>query len=156
MHIDPIRLPLSRGLAAPTLTDLLRVSGSPWPAALTASATVAIGFGLAVALTVAGHGLAVQVAGWLGVAVAIGPPPTALTVLGGLCVGTWLAAHVLHRQHASPLAQVGTGACYAYTVAGRRRMATGLVAAYLTAATLVLVVASATGAGGELAGLLAY
>jgi hypothetical protein len=156
MHIDPIRPPASRGLSLPAPTDLFRARPGEWPAALTASATVVIGFGLAVALIVAGHGLVAPLVGWVGVSVAIGSPPAALTVLGGLCFGTGLAAHVLHRQHARPLAGVGAGACYRYTVSGRRRMATGLVSAYLTAAALVLLVATATGAQGELAGLLAY
>jgi hypothetical protein len=140
----------------PTLPDLFAASGGSLPSAVIASEMVATGFGLALALLVVAHGLAAPLAGWLGLRTLVPEPSATLASLAGLTLGTMLAAHVLHRQHARPLGLAGADARYAYTAAGRRRMATGLVAAYLTAATLTLVVVSATGAQVELARLLAY
>ncbi len=156
MNADTPWPPTAHATRRPTLADLFAASGGSLPSAVTASAMVAMGFGLAVALIVVAQGLAAPLAGWLGLRAPVGEPPAALAAIGGLILGTALAAQVLHRQHASPLGHADGDARYAYTAAGRRRMAAGLVAAYLTAATLVVVVVSATGASVDLARLLAY
>jgi predicted NBD/HSP70 family sugar kinase len=102
------------------------------------------------------HGLALALADGFGVAVAVTDPPVVLAVIGGLAIGMPLAAQVLHREHARPLGRAEGGARYAYTRQGRRRMAAGLAAGYLTAAALACVLASTTSASRELMSLLAY
>jgi hypothetical protein len=138
------------------LADLFPALRGPAPAAATASALVSLGFGVAFALAAHAHGLALALADGLGVAVAVTDPPVVLAVIGGLAIGMPLAAQVLHREHARPLGRARRGAWYAYTREGRRRMTAGLVAAYLTAATLACVLASTTNVSRELMSLLAY
>lgn len=126
------------------------------PAAMTASAMVAMGFGLAVVLIVVGEGLAMPIAAWLGLPGTAASPPIALAAIGGLVLGTVLAAQVLHRQHARPLARADGAARYGYTSLGWRGMASGLLATYLTGAALVFTVLYMTGEWAQLAKLLAY
>ena len=138
------------------LGDLFPALRGPAPAAATATVLVSLGFGVAFALVAHAHGLALALADGFGVAVAVTDPPVVLAVIGGLAIGMPLAAQVLHREHARPLGRAEGGARYAYTRQGRRRMAAGLAAGYLTAAALACVLASTTSASRELMSLLAY
>jgi hypothetical protein len=138
------------------LGNLFTALRGPAPAAATASVLVSLGFGVAFALAAHAHGIALALADGFGVAVALTDPPVALALIGGLAIGMPLAAQVLHREHALPLGCAEGGARYAYTRQGRRRMAAGLAAGYLTAATLACVLASTTSASRELMSLLAY
>jgi hypothetical protein len=131
-------------------------AGGSLQAAVIASAMVATGFGLSVAMLDVLQSVAMPLAGWVGMRTAFAHPPASIVMLAGLIIGTALAAHALHREHANPLGGEQAGAGYGYTAAGRRRMAIGLAFAYVTGATLVLVVAWATDAWAELARLLAY
>lgn len=156
MSVETIWPSISRTPVRPDPWDLLARAGGSLPPALTAAAMVVAGFGLAAVPAVVAHGLAMPLAAWLGVGASVAQAPGALAALGGLALGTALAAQVLHRQHARPLAYAHGEARYAYTFTGRRRMAGGLLAAYLTAATLAAGVAEATGASAGLWKLLAY
>jgi hypothetical protein len=138
------------------LGDLFPALRGPAPAPATATALVSLGFGVAFALAAHAHGLALALADGLGVALAVTDPPAAFAVIGGLAIGMPLAAQVLHRDHARPLGRAEGGVRYAYCRQGRRRMAAGLAAGYLTAATLACVLASTTSASRELVALLAY
>jgi hypothetical protein len=117
---------------------------------------VATGFGLAVALIVVGEGLAMPIVAWLGLPSTASAPPIALAAIGGLMLGTVLAAQVLHQQHARPLSRGDGAARYGYTSTGWRGMASGLLATYLTGTALVFTVLHMTGEWAQLARLLAY
>jgi hypothetical protein len=135
----------------PALGDLAPALRAPAPVAATSAALVTLAFGVAFLAAVQLPAAAGAVYAWLGVEGTVPGVSMAGALLGGLLMGTPLAAQVLHRQLARPLgvgaqppAQAGTATRYAYSPDARRRMAIGLAAAYATAALLALGLASAT------------
>jgi hypothetical protein len=136
-------------LPRPTLGDLAPALRAPAPLAATSVALVTLAFGIAFLVAVQLPAVVVATYGWLGIQGAVPGVSVAGALLGGLLVGTPLAAQVLHRQLARPLGageppEPGTATRYAYSPDARRRMAVGLAAAYATAALLALGLARAT------------